>query len=191
MTAYLINLDSRSDRWEQCQDLPFELVRVSAIANPQGWKGLIDTYHKLFTDLNPTEPILVLEDDCTIVRDIDYYHKAVEQLPAKWDMLLLGANIKQGVKKKAKNLYTVYGAWTTHAVLYHPDFVRFLIPILPTLTIPIDEYFRTQIHPHGGSYCVAPMVAYQRPSQSDIENAYNDYTHLFEDSNRLFKGSYL
>jgi hypothetical protein len=35
------------------------------------------------------------------------------------------------------------------------------------------------------------MVAYQRPSQSDIENAYNDYTDLFEDSNRLFKGSYL
>ena len=187
MTAYLINLDSRSDRWEQCQDLPFQLTRVSAIAHPQGWRGLLHTYHKLFTELNPTEPILVLEDDCMMVRDIENYEKAVSQLPAKWDMLMLGANIKARVRRKGKNLFKVYGAWTTHAVLYHPDFIRRLTPELMSMEIPIDEYFRTVVHPQGNSYCVAPMVAYQRPSVSDIEGRFNDHTQLFEQCNRLLR----
>jgi hypothetical protein len=187
MTAYLINLDSRSDRWEQCQDLPFDIIRVPAIPHSEGWRGLNATYHKLFTDLQPTEPILVLEDDCVIVRDIEYYERAIEQLPAKWDMLYLGANIKTKVRKKSKNLYTMYGAWTTHAVLYHPDFVRHITPLLATMDTVIDEYFRTMIHPHGNTYVVKPMVAYQRPSMSDLEGKFNDYTHLFEQSNRLLR----
>ena len=50
------------------------------------------------------------------------------------------------------------------------------------LTVPIDEYFRTIVHPRGNSYVVYPFLSYQRPSDSDIEQGFKDYTNLFEES---------
>ena len=162
-------------------------MRVPAIKHEQGWKGLVLTLHKLFTDLQPTEPILVLEDDCYMVRDISYMHKAIAQLPLNFDMLLLGANLKGNVHKRHRHLYRISGAWTTHAVYYNPNFIRRITPHLPDLPIPIDEWYRRVVHPLRRSFVVAPMVAYQRPSISDIEGTHNDYTNIFEASNRQLR----
>jgi hypothetical protein len=50
------------------------------------------------------------------------------------------------------------------------------------LNVPIDEYFRTKVHPRGNSYICVPFLSFQRPSESDIEGNYKDYTSLFEES---------
>lgn len=185
MKAYLINMESRPDRWAECQHLPFELERVDAIAHFQGWRGLILTMHKLFTEKFTGQPMLVFEDDAMWVKSKHYFDQAIKDLPQNYDMLLLGANIKGSVRKYKPSIYKVDGAWCTHAVLYSADFIRELTPILPTLEIPIDEYFRTKIHPRLKSYVCRPMVCYQRPSFSDIEGKHNDYTDLFEQSNKM------
>jgi hypothetical protein len=185
MEAYLINMDSRPDRWEESQHLPFKLNRVSAISHQYGWMGLNLTMHQLFTEKFTGEPMLVFEDDAQWVRPKEHFDKAIADLPEDYDMLLLGANIKGTVTHHTENIYKVDGAWTTHAVLYSADFIRELTPILPTLEIPIDEYFRTVIHPRMKSYVCRPMVCYQRPSFSDIEGTHHDYTKLFDISNGL------
>ena len=185
MKAYLINMDSRTDRWNECQHLPFELERFSATQHSEGWRGLLDTMHRLFNEKFTGQPMLVFEDDAMWVKPKAYFDQAVKDLPANYDMLLLGANIKGSVRKYKPSIYKVDGAWCTHAVLYSADFIRELTPILPTLNIPIDEYFRTKIHPRLRSYVCRPMVCYQRPSFSDIEGKHNDYTDLFEASNRM------
>jgi hypothetical protein len=185
MTAHIINLDSRADRWQECQSLPFELERISAVRHEWGWKGLNLTMSQLFQTKFTGEPMLVMEDDAVMVRDRAWLDLAVHDLPADFHMLMLGANIKESVEIQSEYLARVYGAWTTHAVLYSADLIRHLIQILPDLQIPVDEYFRTVIHPQGRSYVVRPMVCYQRASFSDIEGRHNDYTDLFEQSNKL------
>jgi hypothetical protein len=185
MKAYIINLDARVDRWQECQALPFELERVSAVRHEWGWRGLVLTMKRLFEEKFEGEAMLVLEDDAVIVRDLGIFERAVADLPGDYDMLMLGANIKGGAEKYGENLARVGGAWTTHAVLYSADFIKELMPILEILTVPVDEYFRTEVHPRGRSYVVRPMVCYQRASFSDIEGLYNDYTDLFEESNKL------
>lgn len=185
MKAYVINLDSRPDRWTESQHLPFELERFPAVKHKEGWRGLLLTMQALFEQKYTGKEMLIFEDDALWVRPIRNFHAAHDQLPAEYDMMLLGANIKGTVRKYKPNLWRVDGAWTTHAVLYSPKFIEHLMAVMPTLDIPIDEYFRTKIHPRLKSYVVRPMVCYQRPSFSDIEGTHNDYTHLFEQSNAL------
>jgi hypothetical protein len=132
MKAYVINLDHRTDRWAECQDLPFELIRYRALPHQHGWKGLLATMHELFNAIDG--PALILEDDAVMVRDINNLHRAIADLP-----------------------------------------------------VPIDEYYRVEIHPRGRSYICNPMVAYQRASHSDIMGTMADYHDIFEHSNSLLK----
>jgi hypothetical protein len=44
-----------------------------------------------------------------------------------------------------------------------------------------DQYLSSQLHEFN-AYCVAPMVAYQRPRVSSIWNRHDDYTPIFEAS---------
>jgi hypothetical protein len=185
MKAYVINLDTRPDRWNDCLELPFNLERVSAHRNAEGWRGLLSTMSELFNRIDG--PALVLEDDAVIVRDILHFHLAVADLPEDFDMLMLGANVKGDLSRHSKRLNTTYGAWTTHAIYYSDAFIKEMRPVIGTLEIPIDEYFRTIIHPRGRSYICKPMVAYQRTSYSDIMGELADYNEIFEHSNALLK----
>ena len=45
-----------------------------------------------------------------------------------------------------------------------------------------DDWLKTNIHPRGNSYIISPMIAWQRPSQSDLWNHFADYTRIFDDS---------
>lgn len=185
MKAYVINLDSRTDRWAECQSLPFELERVPAIPHTHGWQGLLVTMHELFQRIDG--PALVLEDDCVMVRDVAHLHKAIADLPPDFDMLMLGANIQAPVMRSTKHLNRCLGAWTTHAIYYSDAFIKEMRPVIADLIVPIDEYYRTEIHPRGRSYICKPMVAYQRPSHSDIMGTMADYHDIFEHSNSLLK----
>jgi hypothetical protein len=190
MHAYVINLDSRPDRWADAQSLPFELERFPAIACDPGWLGLNQTMHALFTAKYTGQPMLVFEDDAIMVRDRGWFDVAVGELPDQWDMLMLGANITGDIVKHSDYLAKVLGAWTTHSVLYSAPFIERMIRELPGVDLVIDEYFRTVIHPEGRSFVVRPMVCYQRPGHSDIQNVHQDYTGVFETSNsRMMKVS--
>ena len=157
----------------------FNLKRVSAIKNDWGWLGLWQTFKKIFQECEGD--VLIFEDDATYRGWATSLINAINDLPAGWEMLMLGANIKDlRIDRINNNLARTYGAWTTHAILYSDKFAKEMAEL--NLDIPIDEYFRTIVHPRGNSYVVYPFLSYQRPSDSDIEQGFKDYTNLFQKS---------
>jgi GR25 family glycosyltransferase involved in LPS biosynthesis len=182
MIAHVINLDHRKDKWiDSMNELSphFNLERVSATKHDWGWYGLNKTFKKIFTQCE--SDVLIFEDDATYRGNYNDLINCINDLPADWDMLMLGANIKDSrMDRVSKRLVRTYGSWTTHAVLYSYRFAKEMAGL--ELSIPIDEHFRTKVHPKGNSYICAPFLSFQRPSQSDIEGVFQDYTSLFEES---------
>jgi GR25 family glycosyltransferase involved in LPS biosynthesis len=182
MIAYVINLDHRKDKWRSSMNelAPhFNLERVSAIQHEWGWLGLAQTFKKIFQECEGD--VLIFEDDATFRGWATNLQDAINDLPADWDMLMLGANIKDSrIDRISKRLVRTYGAWTTHAILYSHRFAKEMVEL--DLEVPIDEYFRTKVHPRGNSYICVPFLSFQRPSESDIEGGYKNYTSLFEES---------
>ena len=182
MIAKVINLDSRRDKWRACEmelGPHFELKRVSAIRHEWGWVGLAKTFNKIFAEAEGD--VLIFEDDATYRGWATNLENAIKNLPDGWEMLMLGANIKdQRIDRINNTLARTYGAWTTHAIYYSHKLCKELATL--ELSVPIDEYFRTVIHPRGNSYIVYPFLSYQRPSDSDIEGGFKDYTSLFQES---------
>ncbi len=157
----------------------FNLERVSAIKHEWGWLGLAQTFKKIFQECEGD--VLIFEDDATYRGWATNLQDAINDLPANWDMLMLGANIKDSrIDRISKRLVRTYGAWTTHAILYSHRFAKEMAEL--DLDVPIDEYYRTIVHPKGNSYIVYPFLSYQRPSDSDIESGYKNYTSLFYES---------
>jgi hypothetical protein len=188
MIAYVINLNNRTDKWRWCQrELTphFDVVRVPAIQNDWGWLGLAKTFKQIFKEA--TEDVLIFEDDATFRGTITDLTNAIADLPQGWEMLMLGANLKHpSMDRITKNVARTYGAWTTHAIYYSYALCQEMANI--DLDVPIDEYFRKIVHPRGNSYVVYPFLSYQRPSNSDIEGGYKDYTSLFVESEERTKG---
>lgn len=182
MKAKVINLDSRRDKWrisEMELSPHFELERVSAIRHEWGWVGLAKTFNQIFAEAEGD--VLIFEDDATYRGWVTNLLNAIKDLPEGWEMLMLGANIKdQRIDRINNNLARTYGAWTTHGIYYSHKLCKELANL--EFSVPIDEYFRTVVHPRGNSYVVYPFLSYQRPSDSDIEGTYKDYTNLFYES---------
>jgi hypothetical protein len=182
MIAYVINLDHRKDKWRaSMQELAphFYLERISAIKHEWGWLGLWQTFKKIFQECDGD--VLIFEDDATYRGWATNLENAINDLPTGWDMLMLGANIKDHrIERINKGLVRTYGAWTTHAIFYSHSFAKEMAEL--NLEVPIDEYFRTIVHPKGNSYICVPFLSYQRPSESDIEGGYKNYTSIFQDS---------
>ena len=157
----------------------FNLERVSAIKHEWGWIGLAQTFKKIFQECEGD--VLIFEDDATFRGWATNLQDAINDLPADWDMLMLGANIKDSrIDKISKGLVRTYGAWTTHAIFYSYRFAKEMAEL--DFEVPIDEYFRTKVHPRGNSYICVPFLSFQRPSESDIEGGHKNYTSLFEES---------
>lgn len=182
MIAKVINLDSRRDKWRACEmelGPHFELERVSAIRHEFGWAGLAKTFNQIFAQADGD--VLIFEDDATYRGWVTNLLNAIRDLPEGWEMLMLGANIKdQRIDRINNTLARTYGAWTTHGIYYSHKLCKELANL--EFSVPIDEYFRTIVHPRGNSYVVYPFLSYQRPSDSDIEGGFKDYTNLFYES---------
>ena len=95
MIAKVINLDHRKDKWRASMNElspHFNLERVSAIKNDWGWLGLWQTFKKIFQECDGD--VLIFEDDATYRGWATSLENAINDLPDGWEMLMLGANIK-------------------------------------------------------------------------------------------------
>lgn len=135
------------------------------------------------------ERLLHLEDD-VVFRDLSLLPAALFQLPADWDILYLGANLvlwnngEPWPERYSEHLFRVKCAWTTHAIAYNKKCVRTILEKQPEFSVQMfDNYLSTRL-PELNAFCVAPMVAYQRPRFSSIWNKpeIDDYTPIFEAS---------
>lgn len=148
---------------------------------------LLDFYH------SSAQRLLHLEDDCQF-RDLDHLHRAIAELPRTWDILYLGANLlmwnngsEPAPERASEHLFRIKGAWTTHAVAYNKKCVFEILAKQPEFSVQMfDQYLSTRLAEFQ-AYIVAPMVAYQRPRHSSIWDRFDDYTPIFEESDRRLK----
>lgn len=186
----VINLDSRPDRWsevtgELARRGIFDYERFPAIQGMSGENGCaLSHYACLKEDL--TRPLLLLEDDVLFDDGwIEVFDKAVEQLPDDFDLLYLGANVKIPATRYSENLYQITGGvHCTHAILYSEqgrnNMVNYWQPGGEYKQIDHWLYMRGQALMN--CFVICPMVAWQRPSYSDVRLQSFDYRGEMEEN---------
>lgn len=128
--------------------------------------------------------LLHLEDD-VVFRDLDHLPQAISELPNDWDILYLGANLicwnngEPDPERYSEHLFRVRAAWTTHAIAYHKRCVRRILEGQPSFDAQMWDNYLSQRLPELNAFCVAPMVAWQRPRYSQIWQREDDYSEIF------------
>ena len=137
--------------------------------------------------------LLHVEDDC-LFRELWHMEYALHELPEDWDIVYLGANLVLWDAEKPKpptryssRLFRVYGAWATHAIGFNKRVLPYLLENQPGFSERMfDNWLSTRL-PELNAFVVAPMVAYQRARHSSIWGRFDDYTPIFEESDRMLK----
>lgn len=206
---YCINMPHRTDRWDQCLK-NFEKINITNYQRIDGQRvsysflrshengafGLIKSMVNCFKDSinNNYNNILIFEDDFlptdhfnndVIKNTINDVHNTND-----WDMLYLGYRKKGDIKKYNDNLNRIYGAYTTHAILYNRKYIEYLLNELPQdcwdnnkIKYWIEQYRAIDVYFSIESnvrkyYCGKFNFFTQMPSHSDIANQLVDYTKL-------------
>lgn len=178
MQVRVINLESRTDRFEEIQnELPklgiFEFERF--LAYEGGAIGCDKSHQEC---LKGKGDLLILEDDCIFENNaLEIFKKAKEQLPEDFDLLYLGANVKQKAEKYSENLYRIYGGvHTTHAMYWSAKGRKLMLETWqPGMQGTIDHWLFMEGQSKLNCYVCYPMVAFQRGSYSDVRLQYLDY----------------
>lgn len=137
--------------------------------------------------------LLHVEDDC-LFRELWHMEYALHELPEDWDIVYLGANLVLWEPEKPKpptryssRLFRVYGAWATHAIGFNKRVLPYLLENQPGFSERMfDNWLSTRL-PELNAFVVAPMVAYQRARHSSIWGRFDDYTPIFEESDRMLR----
>jgi hypothetical protein len=136
-------------------------------------------------------PLLVFEDDVRFIQDSSIIEKAVIELPEDWSLLYLGANCREPLKKYSDHLQVLTNAWTTHAVAYSADMVKYLREnwdgkyVQPFV---FDEWLRQKIQPNFKCFITDPMVCTQYNDYSDIWKRHTNY-NVIEKSQRFYESA--
>lgn len=197
---YVINLDERTDRWEQLQKEwkgVFNLNRVAAIKETPGWKGCALSHIKIIEEAKSRgDPyVLIWEDDCTPRNRhpraiLELWNEVLYKLSMhqdKWDIVLgatsralKGGTYNSTLSTKNVKVYDLPHGFTTHWILYNSSCYDRMIEYKNTLHTQIDVFMFQQFNVK----VVTPFLAQQRESYSDIEGQTRNYTEWFDDAER-------
>lgn len=130
--------------------------------------------------METSNDMLMLFEDDILLKENNHLEKAISQLPKDWDLCYLGANIIGPVERYSDNLFRIYGAWTTHAVIYRTP--QQIGKDYNDTSYMFDAWLNENIVSKGNSYIVSPMLAWQVMHKSELWNRVVDYTRIFDDS---------
>lgn len=178
--VYCINLDDRTDRWEECQE-EFKKLKWP-VERFRGFAPVNLAYISCIKQASEGSS-LILEDDVTFF-DLSHLDEALSALPEDWDLVSFGANLPLYHHRKVSNhLYVYENGWATHAVGYSSKMAKWMVDNFdPMGGLIYDEWMRLYVLPKFKCFIVKPMVATQRASFSDIRGRFVDYTQVFLDS---------
>lgn len=159
---------------------------------------------------NNLENILIIEDDVQF--DVDAIKNTNITLPEDWQMFYLGYHVNKGYRYK-ENVLKLMSALTTHAYLLRNTAYDYIIdninkdwksipeyhvqnqhekPFFASNNHAIDIFYAKWMHHRlNTTYGVFPLMAYQRPSFSHIENQNVDYTNLFKTKAQYYNDRFL
>lgn len=193
--AICINLDKRTDRWEQitaeCIHWGISVERFSALTGANGMQGLHLSNQKIFR-LYSGKQLLILEDDVVFMQPpFPLMNRAIEDLPLDWDMLYLGGNAQCPQERHSTWLYRANGILTTHAILYSGKMTRWLaenmeVPEVVDRSNTIDVWLMKEVQPRFNCFIVYPQIAGQRFGFSDICGMDINYKYFNNQSKKFF-----
>lgn len=177
-TAVVLNLDKRPDRLVEIakeldvQGIPFE--RFPAIWNVEGWIGYNKSIQAIFKKYRHVDNLFLFEDDCYFEREFN--RDVLDELPADYDGLWLGSNLQSEHNERySENLSVLRDGWNTHATLMSKAYRDWCLENWDGELV-FDEWVRVNALPVRKCFVVRPMIAFQRPSKSNIVDGYADYT---------------
>lgn len=194
--ALCINLDKRTDRWEESQAeftrFGIEVERFPALTGTNGMQGLHYSNQCIFR-AHAGQSILVLEDDVIFNKgaSIGGLIVAHNELPDNWDMLYLGGNAQHNQKRFSNWLYRADGILTTHAILYSGKMTQWLadnmqVPEVVDRQNTIDVWYAKEIQPRFNCFIAYPQIAGQRFGYSDICGMEINYKYFNNQSKKYF-----
>lgn len=187
--VYVINMDSRPDRWDQIQSelskLGIYYTRIPGIvtneSTDQHWNGIKGCYlsHKRCLELaqSQNKNVFIFEDDAQLINN---YEEIIDRVlfdlsKFKWDMVYFGGNICNKINRITPNLGKLSHAQSTSSYGVNVNFISHILNKLDKFTKPIDLVYAEDIIPFNHCYISIPMVCVQRAGFSDIEGTFVDY----------------
>ncbi len=178
ITAYIINLKHRTDRREhmlmEMKKLPISYEFVDGIIDET--KTCFQSQKKCIqlAKANKLPYVLILEDDAIFTDNvIEILEKTLLEIQTlDWDMFFLGANLQAPANRISDSLLKLNGAYAAHAYMVHARFYDVILN-LPH-TCEMDVHYHDLMLKHNVYIC-DPMIAYQLPSHSDLQDGFRDY----------------
>ena len=181
--VFCINLDGRPERWAEVQEevkvIGVEIERFPAIKHRPGHVGCRLSHEALWEKAKPLGVWMVIEDDILFLPGAkETLEAAIEQLPADWDMLYLGATLNQPLDRISDNLLRLKRGWTTHGIMYNNQngVVDYILKV--KYDWKIDVLLADEVQAKFNCYMCFPMVATQRPGWSDIVDHHTEYNEI-------------
>lgn len=181
---FCINLDTRPDRWKESEQEFLKLgildkvKRVSGVVAEPTWRACDLSHISIIDEAieNKYQNILILEDDvCFSDNALDVLSNALTDLQKQtnWDLFYLGETIVSPFQIITPNLLKLGSAFATHAYAINGHFLETMLERPPFERQ--DVWFAQVLQPQSQVYGANPLIAFQRPSWSDVENRMEDH----------------
>lgn len=207
VTAYVINLDDRPERWEMMQrDWRgyLNMIRVPAVKHANGHIGCGLSHIKAIKEAKARgdEYVLVLEDDCIpnpelgikkVMELWSEWFDTLKQNTDKWDIAVTastiiryGLYIYPALFTENLKVFQPGEGQSAHWVLYKKSCYDKLIALEDTVDLHID----LDIYKNNIVVLCKPFLTFQRASWSSIENRLVDAIGDFKRTEELITNSY-
>lgn len=198
-TRLCLNQASRPDRWKQATQefkrVGLEIDQFLALPGNTPFESFNKSQAAMISCIvDDGEAALTLEDD-VVFKETDHLQVALWHLPTDWDILYFGANLFDPAPAKGRpstevvvirppHILRVDGAWTTHAVAYSARMARYIANHFdPVENGMYDDWLAREVHAKCNCFIINPMIAWQRPGNSDLWGGQTDYTECFRKGN--------
>jgi GR25 family glycosyltransferase involved in LPS biosynthesis len=199
---YCINLDHRTDRWQQAQEefekigIKDNVTRFSAIKNEiNGALGCRDSHLAIIKEakLNNYKNILIFEDDVLFYQDnidINKIEQTLDELSnLDWFLFYFGTTVDPNVgyfNKITNNIVKTNFAYALQSYAVNYKIFDKVLMEAPHSDI-IDVYYNQRITPLGKSLIINPIISIQQPNiYSDIVRTVSeDYVWMIDFFNKI------
>jgi len=117
---------------------------------------------------------LIFEDDVFFEGTIDQL--PLSELPPDWDILYLGGNVIEPLKRFSANLHRCTAAWGSFAIMYSPSGLQYVKDCYRIEPFTIyDEWLRVRSKATLQAYILSTPIAWTRGGYSDVNHCIENY----------------